>query len=202
MNDDSSITDSSKEKPANEAVDKAKTAKPRRSKVHQLQEEIAALKQELADAKEQMLRRMAEFDNFRKRKNKESVEWSQAARENVLKDLLPVVDDFDRLFRNHAGDDDVQWQGVRLIYDKFLAILRNQGLTPMEPEGKPFDPEYHDALITVPRDDVPPGTVVEVHENGYLMNNHVLRHAKVMVSKAAEPDIDIDKTAADAAQEQ
>jgi len=186
MNDQSPITDSSNEKPTDDAVEKAKPSKPRRSKVHQLQEEIAALKHELADAKEQMLRQMAEFDNFRKRKNKESVEWSQAARESLLRDLLPVVDDFDRVFRNHAGDNDAQWQGVALIYDKFLAVLKSQGLTPMNPVGKPFDPEFHDALITVPRDDVAPGTVVEVHENGYLVNDRVLRHAKVIVSKAAE----------------
>jgi molecular chaperone GrpE len=183
---------------AEDTEKKAKPGKIRRSQIQSLRVENVALKKELEDASERYLRLAAEFDNFRKRKQKESVEWSQSARENVLRELLPVVDDFDRVFRNHAGNDS-QWQGVALIYDKLMTILKSQGLTPMDSMGKPFDPEYHDALLTVPRDDVAPGTVVEVHECGYLLNDRVLRHAKVIVSKESESDTKKDEETADTA---
>ena len=81
-------------------------------------------------------------------------------------------------------------KGVELIRGKLMNILEGKGLKPMESLGKRFDPDYHDALLTVERDDVEPGIVVDVHENGYLMNDRVLRHAKVIVSKEAvkEPE--------------
>jgi molecular chaperone GrpE len=188
--------------PQDSAEDSEKKAKPgkiRRSHLQSLKDENVAFKKELEDASERYLRLAAEFDNFRKRKQKESSEWSQSARENVLKELLPVVDDFERVFRNHAGDSDSQWQGVSLIHDKLMTILKSQGLTPMDSMGKPFDPVYHDALLTVPRDDVAPGTVVDVHENGYLLNDRVLRHAKVIVSRELESDTQQDEETADTA---
>ena len=113
-----------------------------------------------------------------------------------------MVDDFERIFKNHGDRDDSDWKGVVLVYEKLLTILRQQGLTPMEPMGKPFDPEYHDALITVPRDDVDAGMVVEVHENGYLMNGRVLRHAKVIVSTKVAKDSNDKKKTVDAAGEE
>ena len=179
-----------------------KNAKPKRPSVKALQGEIDQLKQELSDVRDKYLRQAAEFDNYRKRKQHESLEYAQSARENLLKNLLPVVDDFERIFKNHGDRDDSDWKGVVLVYEKLLTILRQQGLTPMEPMGKPFDPEYHDALITVPRDDVDAGMVVEVHENGYLMNGRVLRHAKVIVSTKVAKDSNDKKKTVDAAGEE
>jgi molecular chaperone GrpE len=186
MIDESLNVESSQQEPATEVTEPSKPHKHRHSKVQQLQEENTALKQELEQTKELMLRQAADFDNFRKRKQKESLELLQYARENFLKELLPIVDDFNRFLQTIPKNDDVQWQGVKLIHEKLTGILKSQGLVAMEPVGKPFDPEFHDALITVPREDVPPGTVVEVHENGYMMNGKVLRHAKVIVSKEKE----------------
>jgi molecular chaperone GrpE len=186
MNDESLTTVPPQDEAVNNIAEHAKTGKHRRSKVQQLQEEIAVLKKQLEEMKEQMLRQAADFDNFRKRKHKESLEWVQSARENFLRELLPVVDDLERFLQTAPSNDDVQWKGVKLIHEKITGILKSQGLVEMEAVGKPFDPEYHDALLTVPREDVTPGTVVEVHQNGYLVNGRVLRHAKVIVSKEME----------------
>jgi len=179
-----------KDEVASDITEPAKPPKHRRSKFQVLLEENAALKQELEQTKELMLRQAADFDNFRKRKQKESLELLQFARENFLKELLPVVDDFNRFLQTAPSDDDVQWKGIKLIHEKLTSILKSQGLVAMEPVGKPFDPEFHDAMLAVPREDVAPGTVVEVHENGYVMNGRVLRHAKVIVSKEVEKNVE------------
>jgi molecular chaperone GrpE len=177
------------------------TKTTKRPGIRALREEIANLKGELEEIREKYLRQAAEFDNFRKRKQKESLEWTQSSRENLIRELLPVVDDFQRVFPDDSLKDDPQWKGVSLIYDKLFNMLRNQGLRPMDSLGKPFNPDYHDALLAVPRNDIAPGTVVEVHENGYLMNDRVIRHAKVVVSKEVETETDNDKETADSAQE-
>ncbi len=161
------------------------STKTPRPTVKSLQTEIDVLKEKLAETKDRMLRQAAEFDNFRKRKHKEEMEWMRTARESVIRDILPVVDDFERMLLNGIPDGEAQIKGVELIREKLMSILEGKGLKPMESLGKRFDPDYHDALLTVGRDDVEPGIVVDVHENGYLMNGRVLRHAKVIVSKEA-----------------
>lgn len=190
-------------KPEREKESIAKGTKTtKRPSIRALREEIADLKKELEVTRDKFLRQAAEFDNFRKRKQKESLGWTQSARESLIRELLPVVDDFQRVFPDDSLKDDPQWKGVSLIYDKLFNMLKNQGLRLMDPLGKPFNPDYHDALLAVPRDDIAPGTVVEVHENGYLMNDRVIRHAKVVVSKEMEKDTDNDKETADSAREQ
>ena len=176
--------DNTTQKPEATKKPKGKTsAKPPRSTLKSLQTEIDVLKGELAETRDRMLRQAAEFDNFRKRKQKEEMAWMRTARESVIRDLLPVVDDFERMILNGIPDGKAQMKGVELIRGKLMNILEGKGLKPMESLGKRFDPDYHDALLTVERDDVEPGIVVDVHENGYLMNDRVLRHAKVIVSK-------------------
>jgi molecular chaperone GrpE len=164
---------------------KGKTSsKTPRPTIKSLQKEIDTLKGELTETKDRMLRQAAEFDNFRKRKQKEEMEWMRTARESVIRDLLPVLDDFERMLLNGIPGNEAQTKGVELIREKLMGILEGKGLSQMESLGKRFDPDYHDALLTVERDDVEPGIVVDVHENGYLMHDRVLRHAKVIVSKA------------------
>ncbi len=174
--------DNTTRKPDTTKKPKGKTP---RITVKSLQTEIEASKGEITATKDRMLRQAAEFDNFRKRKQKEEMEWMRTARESVIRDLLPVVDDFERLLLNGIPDGEAQMKGVELIRGKLMSILEGKGLKPMDALGKQFDPDYHDAMLTVERVDVEPGIVVGVHENGYLMNNRVLRHAKVIVSKEA-----------------
>ncbi len=174
--------DNTTQKPEATKKPKGKTPRPT---IKSLQAEIEALEGELTATKDRMLRQAAEFDNFRKRKHKEEMEWMRTARESVIRDLLPVVDDFERLLLNGIPGGEAQMKGVELIRGKLMSILEGKGLKPMDALGKRFDPDYHDAMLTVERDDVEPGIVVDVHENGYLMNDRVLRHAKVIVSKGA-----------------
>ena len=139
--------------------------------------------------KDQLLRKAAEFENYRRRSAEEFSGLVRNANENLLSALLPVLDDFARSLR--AGKDlkdyEAFYRGVELIAGKLTRILENEGLHAFDAEGKPFDVHYHDALLQVPRPDLPPHTVIEEVEKGYMVNDRVLRHAKVIVS-ADTPD--------------
>ena len=93
-----------------------------------------------------------------------------------------MLDDFERSLKHQSGDDDPVSKGVQLIYTKLLRILEGHGVVPFESVGRPFDVEYHDALLQMPSADHLPQTVMEEVERGYKLNDRVLRHAKVIVS--------------------
>ena len=105
----------------------------------------------------------------------------------MLLSILPVVDDLERSLKSGKNHTDVEGfsRGIVLIYQKLLKLLESQGVKPFESLGKDFDVAYHDALLQVPRSDIPPHRVIEVVEPGYLLNDRVLRHAKVIVSSEA-----------------
>jgi molecular chaperone GrpE len=164
------------------------TAAP--SELDQLKQKVEEL-QKLADSyKDQLLRKAAEFENFKRRTEAELTNLVRNANEGLIAALLPILNDFVRSLKAGAEnkDYDAFYKGVELIYTKFSKLLESQGLTPFESVGKPFDVEYHDALLQVPRDDVPPHTVIEEVERGYKLNDKVLRHAKVIVSAAPSPE--------------
>ncbi len=157
--------------------------------------EIAALNEKLAEAlkaaeqmKDQFLRKAAEFENYRRRTEAEYANLIRSANENLLLALLPVLDDFSRSLKSgkEKPDFDLFYRGIELIQNKLTRILEGEGLKPFESAGKPFDVQFHDALLMVPSSTVPPHTVVEEVETGYLLNDRVLRHAKVIVSSAPE----------------
>lgn len=158
--------------------------------------DLASLRAKLEEAqksveqlKDQLLRKAAEFENYRRRSAEEFSVLVRNANENLLSALLPVLDDFARSLR--AGKDlkdyEAFYRGVELVAGKLTRILENEGLKAFDAEGKPFDVHYHDALLQIPRADVPPHTVIEEVEKGYMVNDRVLRHAKVIVS-ADTPD--------------
>lgn len=160
------------------------------SELDQLKQKIDEL-QKLADSyKDQFLRKAAEFENYKRRTEAEMMSLVRNANEGLITALLPILNDFVRSLKAGAEnkDYDAFYKGVELIYGKFSKLLESQGLTPFESVGKPFDVEYHDALLQVPRDDVPPHTVIEEVERGYKLNDKVLRHAKVIVSAAPSPE--------------
>lgn len=132
------------------------------------------------------LRMYSEFENFRRRTAKEKLESLRSGGASIIKDLLPVVDDFDRaMVSNELVDDpEALKEGFKLIHSKLYRILEQQGLKPMDSMEKPFDTEYHDAItnIPAPTDDLK-GKVVDVAEKGYFFNDTVLRHAKVIVGQ-------------------
>lgn len=157
----------------------------KRRRIKTLEHSFFESKQESAKLKDQLLRALAEFDNYRKRTDREFQNLIFAAAASLVKDLLPVVDDLNRsltVTNNHQ--DPAQFQkGIQLIYDKFMKILETRGVQPIDAIGQPFDTGKHEALMQVEKTDFPSSTVVEVYEKGFMMHDKVLRHAKVIVNK-------------------
>lgn len=154
--------------------------------------ENARLQNELEDARAQIekdkndyLMLMAEFDNFRKRVLREKADLMKNAAERVLLGLLPIVDDFERgLAASTSEDSDATRKGMELIYNKLVKYLESNGVTPMETTGKNFDSDFHEAIATIPApDDDLKGKVLDTTQKGYMLNDKVLRHAKVVVGE-------------------
>lgn len=144
------------------------------------------LRAELAEMKDKYTRLYAEFDNFRKRTSKERIDMLKNAGKDVLIDLLPLMDDFDRALKANENSDDASAviEGFTLIQQKFQKTLENKGVKPMDSIGKPFDVEFHEAItnIPAPSEDMK-GKVVDAIEKGYYLNDQVLRYAKVVVGQ-------------------
>lgn len=153
---------------------------------HVQSEEITTLKAENQELRDKYLRLYAEFDNYKKRTLKEKVDLMKNASADMIKVLLPVLDDFDRA-KKTADDDSSEEhfsEGVTLVYNKLYAVLKNKGLTEMESNAEAFDPDLHEAIteIPAPTDDLK-GKIVDTVEKGYLLNETIIRHAKVVVGK-------------------
>ncbi len=165
---------------------KAATSKSKENKkIRALEEKVAALEQESAQLKDQLLRKMAEFENYRRRTEKEFLAHLENATEGLITELLPVLDDFER-FLEHAANDETNASlkdGVELIYKKFKDTLSKKGLKPMESVGQEFDAEKHQALLQADSDEHESGFVTAEHLKGYLLNDKVIRHAQVIVAK-------------------
>lgn len=137
---------------------------------------------ELQEAKDKYLRVYAEFENFRKRNAKERLELIQTAGKEIISELIPVLDDFERSLK--ANDNTESKVGMELIYRKLQHLLISKGLKAMDVMGKPFDPELHEAITQIPvKDKKQKGKIVDVIENGYTLNGVVIRYAKVVVGE-------------------
>jgi molecular chaperone GrpE len=144
--------------------------------------EIERLERELDELRDIHLRKLAEFDNFRKRTERERVEIKRFANEELMRDLLPVLDNFERaLDHGPAADPDAFHQGVEMIAKQLWDVLQRQGVELVDPEGEPFSPEYHEAVHQVDDPDLEPGTVASVLTKGYLYNGRLIRPAMVGV---------------------
>ena len=136
--------------------------------------------------KEKYIRLYSEYENYRKRTAKEKIDLITNASENVIKELLPILDDFERAIDNNKNVEDasVLKEGFDLIYSKMHKGLINQGLKPMEANGKDFDSEIHEAITKIPApNEKLKGKVVDVIEKGYQINEKVIRYAKVVVGE-------------------
>lgn len=145
-------------------------------------ETAAALEKE----KNEYLFLMAEFDNFRKRNVKERGELIKNASESVMKQLLPIVDDMERGLEatKDAEDPNAIREGMQLIYNKLVKMLEHNGVKAIESTGADFNPELHDAIAMVPvNDESLKGKVIDTPTKGYMINDKVLRHAKVAVGQ-------------------
>ena len=142
--------------------------------------------QEVEKEKKEYLFLMAEFDNFRKRTVRERTELIKSAAEKALKGILPVVDDFERGLDaiKDTSDAEAVKEGMRLIYNKFVKYLADNGVKDMQSTGADFDPDMHEAVAMVPAEnDAEKGKVKDTVLKGYMLNDKVLRHAKVVVAQ-------------------
>lgn len=148
--------------------------------------ELKEARQQADEAIDQALRAKAELQNFRRRKERESSERVAQANANLLREILPVLDDFERAFANVpasiSGEEQVWVEGFRLIERKLHTILERQGVTPIESSGE-FDPNLHEAISMEPSDDVPSGEIIAEVQRGYKLNDKVLRPARVRVAQ-------------------
>ena len=149
------------------------------------EEKIKALEAEVANYKELMLRKAAEFENYKRRTENDQLNLLKYAAESFIVKLLPTVDDLERSLSHMSEEIDVQKikEGIQLIYNKFMKTLDEQGVKKIDSIGKPFDVEYHEALMQRADESVPPHTVLDELETGYIYKDRVIRHAKVIVSE-------------------
>lgn len=148
--------------------------------------EVEQLKIQLENEKKEYMFLMAEFDNFRKRTVKEKADIIRNATERAMKDLLPVVDDFERGLTAMAETTDAQAvkEGMELIYNKFVKYLEQNGVKAIDSTGADFDTELHEAIAMVPAtDDSQKGKVIDTVMKGYTINDKVIRHSKVAVAQ-------------------
>ena len=146
--------------------------------------EIEELQRQLDQTKDLLLRKAAEFENYKRRTESDMAAISWRANEEIIREILPVLDDLDRSLKASRSTTDAASivKGVELIAQKLLKMLDNAGVGTFETVGKEFNVDLHDALMQVPRTDLPPHTVIEEVEKGYMLHDRVIRHAKVIVS--------------------
>lgn len=182
-----------KEQESQETVDNQLENNDQAQETSETQEEITLseeenLQAELAESKDKYLRLYSEFDNFRKRSARERQEWIKNATEDLIQQLLPVVDDFERAeksFEDEKTDKATAAEGVKLVAQKLVKVLENKGLKAMEgAAGIDFDADIHEAITKIPApEEKLKGKVVDVVEKGYYLNEKVIRFAKVVIGE-------------------
>lgn len=147
-------------------------------------DELTAAKEELKQLKDSYLRKVAEFENYKKRTLKEKTELILNGSEKTIVAILPVLDDFERAMADKSDDPKVIKEGMQLIFNKFNKILKSIGVEKIETEDKDFNVDYHEAIAMIPTpDDSKKGKVMDCVQTGYTLNNKVIRHAKVAVGQ-------------------
>lgn len=143
--------------------------------------EVEALKKELQEKDDRLKRLQADFENFRRRTNKEREELSAVVTQEFLKDMLPILDNFDRAMAAEQKDGEAFQKGVEMLYQQFKETLAKNGLEPIEAEGKKFDPNFHQAVMRTADPDKEDDTVSQVLQAGYQAKGRVIRPAMVQV---------------------
>lgn len=161
-----------------------KKSKSKKSKKVTPEQKFDDLQEKYNDLNDKYLRLYSDFDNFRKRKAKEFTDIIKTANKETIIDLLPVLDDFERAvqaMKDHNADEE-SIKGTELIFNKLLNLLKQKGLKPMDSMGKEFDTDWHEAITNIPAPSKElKGKVVDVIQKGYLLNDTIVRYAKVVV---------------------
>ena len=158
--------------------------KDKKDKTSEIEKKIADLEEKVAKDKDDYLRLMAEFDNFRRRTSQEKLELVSMASTDTIKGLLPVLDDCERALKvlMESNDSDAAKEGTELIYSKLMGYLKTKGLAVIEAMGETFDTDLHEAVAQFPvQEEDKKGKVFDVVQTGYTLNGKVIRFAKVVV---------------------
>lgn len=169
-----------------DSTDDTETADITENEAEGLMQEVQRLSEALEKEKKDYLFLRADFDNYRKRTLKDREELVRNAGEKVLKGILPIIDDFERglAATKDAEDTNSVREGMELIYNKLVKFLADNGVKPMDSTGMDFDPDLHEAIATIPApSEELKGKVVDTTTRGYMINDKVLRHAKVAVGE-------------------
>jgi molecular chaperone GrpE len=163
--------ESNKDAKINEELNQAKT-------------KIEQLDREATEYKDKLLRKAAEFENYKRRTENDQLNLLKYAAESFIIKLLPIVDDFERSLQHidNTKDLDSIKQGIKLVYEKLIKVLDEQGVKKIESIGKPFDVHFHEAIMQKKADSIEPHTVLDEVEKGYIYKDRVIRHTKVIVS--------------------
>ena len=156
------------------------------SEEEKLAQELEKANEQIEEQKDKYLRLSAEFDNYRKRTMKEKAELILNGGEKSISSILPIVDDFERALKNMETATDVAAvkEGVELIYNKFMSVLGQNGVKVIETKEKPLDTDYHEAIAVIPAPaEELKGKILDCVQTGYMLNDKVIRHAKVVVGE-------------------
>lgn len=191
--------------PADDPAEEAPEPADPEEKIEQLTEKVEALEEERDELNDRVLRKAAEFENYRRRMDREKKRRHEAGMLEVIEPVLEVLDDFERSIDAAEELEDSQDAekayeslkgGVEMVFNKFRDTLETLGVQPIEAEGDPFDEELHEAMMRQPSDEAEPGTVLQEIRKGYRMDDRVVRHSRVVV--ASEPDEDDENDADEA----
>ena len=151
----------------------------------ELTERIKELENEVQEYKDKILRKAAEFENYKRRTENDQLNLLKYTGENLIIKLLPAIDDFERSIQHMENAKDINSikEGMQLVYNKLMKILEEQGVKKIEAVGKPFDVDFHEALMQRKDESVPAHTVLDELEKGYMYKDRVIRHSKVIVSE-------------------
>ena len=180
------IEENGKQKKISKEIDSGKEDKEKNDDPLKVMEaSLESMEQESKDSHDRFLRVSAEFENYKKRTRQEWELLINQANAELLTEILGILDDLDRAFE-HSGDSIEHFRdGVVLIHSSLLDLLKRKKLREIEAAGKPFDPQYHEAVAEMNSENIEPGFVAEVIQKGYLLKDQVIRPAKVVVSKGS-----------------
>lgn len=153
-------------------------------------QQLKILELQVNEWQDKYLRKVAEFENYKRRTENEQLNLLKYAAESFIIKLLPVIDDFERSLQHLHDAKNISTieDGLRLVYNKMMKTLEGQGVKKIEAIGQPFDVHYHEAILQQPNDAVPPHTVLEEVQCGYVYKDKVIRHSQVIVSEDPEND--------------
>ncbi|HSL89100.1 MAG TPA: nucleotide exchange factor GrpE [Ignavibacteriaceae bacterium] len=157
------------------------------------EDQLKVLEVQVNEWQDKYLRKVAEFENYKRRTENEQLNLLKYAAESFIIKLLPVIDDFERSLQHIKDAKDISTieDGLRLVYNKLMKTLEGQGIKKIGAIGQPFDVHYHEAILQQPNDSVPAHTVLEEVQSGYVYKDKVIRHSQVIVSEDLESDREV-----------